>query len=478
MSKSDGEERAMSGEAVAALEARVRSDLKKIAHPRMKWLEPYPAPDGSAALDVVVVGGGQSGIAIGFGLMRAQVENILLIDKARRGEEGPWLTYARMRNLRSPKDFTGPDLDIPSLTYQSWHEAKFGEEHWRELGLIPKELWAEYLLWVRDIVEIPVQNETGLLDIAPEGDLLALRIATPDGERVLYARKVVLATGQESTGRWWMPDFIEALPASMRAHTCEDIDFEKLAGKVVAVLGAGASAFDNAATALEHGAREVHLLCRRFEPQVVQPYRWLTFAGFLRNLSDLDDTWRWRFMSKIMGMREGFPQETYDRCAKHPNFHLHAGAECRGAMVIDAALRLDTAKGPVAADYVICGTGIENDFGARPELLRFADNILTWNDRYDPPADERDERLGRFPYLGQDHAFLEREPGKTPWIRDIHLFSIASTMSFGPSGSSINAMTIAVPKLVSGVTKGLFAADVEKHWQALRDYDVPQAVLR
>lgn len=468
----------MSGGGLASLEARVRSDLARIAHPRMKWLEPRAAPDGSDALDVVVVGGGQSGIAIGFGLMRAQVENILVIDKARRGEEGPWLTYARMRNLRSPKDFTGPDLDIPSLTYQSWHEAKFGEAHWRELALIPKELWAEYLLWVRDIVEIPVQNETGLLDIAPEGDLLALRIATPEGERVIYARKVVLATGQESTGRWWMPEFIEALPASMRAHTCEDIDFERLAGKVVAVLGAGASAFDNAATALEKGAREVHLLCRRFEPQVVQPYRWLTFAGFLRNLSDLDDVWRWRFMSKIMGMREGFPQETYDRCAKHRNFQLHAGAECRGAMVVDATLRLDTAKGPFAADYVICGTGIENDFAARPELQRVADNILTWNDRYEPPAEERDERLGRFPYLGQDYAFLEREPGNTPWIRDIHLFSIASTMSFGPSGSSINAMTIAVPKLVSGITKGLFEADVEKHWQSLRDYDVPQAVLR
>jgi FAD-dependent urate hydroxylase len=468
----------MSGEGLAALEARVREDLQRIAHPRMKWLQPRAAPDGSEARDVVVVGGGQSGIAIGFGLMRAQVGNILVIDKARRGEEGPWLTYARMRNLRSPKDFTGPDLDIPSLTYQSWHEAWFGEEDWRDLALIPKEFWAEYLLWVRDVVGIPVENETELLDIAPDGDLLALRIASPAGERTIHTRKVVLATGQESTGRWWMPEFVEALPASLRAHTCEDIDFERLAGKVVAVLGAGASAFDNAAMALEHGAREVHLLCRRFEPQVVQPYRWLTFAGFLRNLSDLDDAWRWRFMSRIMSMREGFPQETWDRCARHPNFQLHAGAECTGAMVIDAQVRLLTPSGPFPADYVICGTGIENDFAARPELSRFAGNIATWGDRYEPPADERNERLGRFPYLGKDYAFLEREPGATPWIRDIHLFSIASTMSFGPSGSSINAMTIAVPKLVSGVTGGLFAADVEKHWRSLQEYDVPQAVLR
>ena len=50
-------------------------------------------------------------------------------------------------------------------------------------------------------------------------------------------------------------------------------------------------------------------------------------------------------------------------------------------------------------------------------------------------------------------------------------------MSFGPSGSSINAMTTAVPKLVNGLTRGLFRADVERHWASLRAYDVPQAVV-
>jgi hypothetical protein len=58
------------------------------------------------------------------------------------------------------------------------------------------------------------------------------------------------------------------------------------------------------------------------------------------------------------------------------------------------------------------------------------------------------------------------------------MFNIASTMSFGPSGSSINAMTAAVPKLVSGLTRGLFVGDVERHWQLLQQYDVPQAVVK
>ena len=62
-------------------------------------------------------------------------------------------------------------------------------------------------------------------------------------------------------------------------------------------------------------------------------------------------------------------------------------------------------------------------------------------------------------------------------MRNIHLFSIASTLSFGPSGSSINAMSTAIPKIVAGITGGLFRDDVEKHWASLQTYDVPQAVV-
>jgi cation diffusion facilitator CzcD-associated flavoprotein CzcO len=470
----------MTQEDVAVLEARVRRDLELIAHPRQPWLEPRRAPDGSRAYDVVIVGAGQSGAAIAFALMRAQVGNILVVDKAPEGKEGPWLTYARMHTLRSPKDYTGPDLDVPSLTYRAWHEACFGAESWEQLALIPKELWAEYLLWVRRVTGIPVRNDTEVVDIGPGRDgLLAVAVAEPGGaRRTLHARKVVLATGQEGTGRWWMPDFVAALPGRLRAHAADDIDFAALRGRTVGVLGAGASALDNAAVALEHGAASVHVFCRREAVQVVQPYRWLTFAGFLRHLSDLDDAWRWRFMSRILGLREGFPQDTYDRCAAHANFHLHTGAAWLAARPTAAGVEVETSRGPFAADFLICGTGIDVDFTLRPELARFAHNIATWGDRYTPPPAERDERLARYPYLAADYAFTEKVGGRTPWIGHIHLFAIGSTMSFGPSGSSINAMTTAVAKLASGITRGLFTADVERHWQSLLTYDVPQAVLR
>lgn len=470
----------MGQEDLDALTARAQRDLELIAHPRAQWLEPKRAPDGSPAFDVLIVGAGQGGAAVAFALMRAQVTNILVVDKAAEGREGPWLSYARMRTLRSPKDYTGPDLDVPSLTYRAWHEARFGPEGWDELDLIPKELWAEYLLWVRKVSGVPVRNSTEVVAIAPaDGDLLAVSVVTASGAREsLHARKIVLATGQEGTGRWWMPEFVERLPPSLRAHAADDIDFAALHGKVVAVLGAGASALDNAAVALEHGASQVHLFCRRPLAQVVQPYRWLTFAGFLRHLSDLDDAWRWRFMATVLGLREGFPQETYDRCARHPNFAMHTGTEWLGARADGARAHVDTSRGPFTADFLICGTGIDMDLPRLPELAACAPNIATWADRYTPPEAERDGRLARYPYLAPDYSFTEKISGRTPWIGNLHLFAIGATMSFGPSGSSINAMTTAVAKLVNGITRALFVADVERHWASLQAYDVPQAVLR
>lgn len=460
-----------------ALASRIRRELAMIAHPSLPWLEPRRAPDGSNALDVLIAGAGQGGIAAAFALKRQRVDNVLVVDRAAYGREGPWVTYARMPTLRSPKEYTGPDLDIPALTYQAWHEARYGAAHWQSLGLIAPTDWNDYLLFVRAVTQVPVRNEVELVDLAPEAGLIRATLATASGRESVFARKVVLATGQDGTGRWWMPVVVAALPRAFRAHTADAVDFAGLRGKVVAVLGAGASAFDNAAAALEAGAAEVHVFCRRPEPQVIQPYRQITFRGFLKHLSDLDDAWRWRFMSHVLALREGFPQATWDRCAGHANFTLHTGAPWTAARVEGGRAVVATPRGDFAADFLICCTGIAMDYAAKPELARFAGNIRRWADAYAPPPAERNDRLAAFPYLAADYSFMEKRPGETPWIGDIHLFAIAATMSFGPSGSSINAMTTAVPKLVDGITRGLFAADVERHWAALAAYDVPQAIV-
>ena len=85
--------------------------------------------------------------------------------------------------------------------------------------------------------------------------------------------------------------------------------------------------------------------------------------------------------------------------------------------------------------------------------------------------------MSEFPYLAPDFSVEERRPGATPWLRDIHLFGIGASMSFGPSGSSINAMAIAAPRVAAGVTRGLFAQAMPRLWEDLCAYDVRQVEL-
>ena len=96
---------------------------------------------------------------------------------------------------------SGPDLWVLTLTYQSWHEAKSGQAAWDALDLIPTSYWNDYLLWVRQAVGIDVQNETALTAIRPDDGCLSAEVEAATGEiSRLYARKIVLATGQDRTG--------------------------------------------------------------------------------------------------------------------------------------------------------------------------------------------------------------------------------------------------------------------------------------
>jgi len=180
----------------------------------------------------------------------------------------------------------------------------------------------------------------------------------------------------------------------------------------------------------------------------------------------------------VLGLREGFPPDTYDRVMRFPHFQMHVGRPWQDARVAaDGRAVVATSRGDFTADFLICGTGVRMDPALVPGLEGCAHNIARWSDRYTPPAEEANARLGEFPYLASDYAFIERVPGATPWMRDIHLFGIGSTMSFGPAGASINAMNIAVPRLAAGITRGLFAAELPRYYADLRAYDVKQVEL-
>jgi len=143
---------------LAELERLARHELAQLRYPAPNWVLPRNGPDGRAMLDVLVVGAGMCGQTATFALLREGVTNLRCLDRAPRGAEGPWTSFARMDILRSPKHLTGADLGIASLTYRAYHEAKFGVEHWEQLHKIDRLEWARYLMWLRDTAGIPMEK--------------------------------------------------------------------------------------------------------------------------------------------------------------------------------------------------------------------------------------------------------------------------------------------------------------------------------
>ncbi len=460
--------------ALNRLADRVRHELEHLDYPEREWLLPRRTAAGEPIHDVVVVGAGQGGLATAFGLKRERIGDVLVVDANPLDRAGPWLNFARMLTLRTPKHVTGPDLGIPSLTPRAWYEAQNGAGSWNRLGLIPKETWAEYLSFYRRTLDIRVQPDTRVGALSWDERERAWRLpCTCHGrERVTHARRVVLATGIEGSGQWHVPAMIrDALPERLYAHTQWNIDFAALQGKRVGVLGAGASSFDNASTALEHGAREVRLFFRRSELVHVNPYRWAEFVGFLHHFGDLPDPDKWRFARQIVRMGQLPPTDTYRRATKHAAFHLHPGSDWTAVEVRGDSIGLTTRGGTFECDFVIAGTGFVTDLRLRPELSLVEKDIARWADRFTPPAAERHEDLLRHPYLGPSFEFTEREPGAAPHLQYLYNYTFGGLLSLGFGGASISGMKYSIPRLVAGITRSFFVEDRDAYFESLRTFD-------
>src|SRR5271170_3464678 len=144
---------------LAALAAQIRRDADMLAYPARDWVAPLADATGQPVYDVVIVGAGQSGLAVAQGLIRDGVRNILVLDRNPEGFEGPWLTYARMAILRTPKHQVGIDHGLPSLTIRAWYEAKHGAGSWDAVLRVGRADWMGYLRWYRQVLNLPVRND-------------------------------------------------------------------------------------------------------------------------------------------------------------------------------------------------------------------------------------------------------------------------------------------------------------------------------
>lgn len=304
-----------------------------------------------------------------------------------------------------------------------------------------------------------VRRGIRVIDIAPGESGLRLTVEQ-DGRRwTETARKLVLAGGVSGTGGAYIPAELRDLPAALWAHTADAIDFDSLRGKSVAVLGAAASAYDAAATALEAGAGQVHVYTRR--PAVVVA----NLANRPNPLAQdvfhlLSDAERWE--QRVTAARQGanVPEGSVTRAAVFDNYHLHVSAAWSSATEQGGRVRVDAADGVRTFDYVIAGTGYQQDPSTRPELATIAPQIALWKDVYTPPEGLENDILAVAPYLGPGYEFTEKQPGSAPWLADIHVFSIGANVSFGRPVGDIPSLRIGVPRLAQAITRDLVLADL------------------
>jgi len=442
-------------------DAAVRDSLRWLGADPPDWVPEHAGIDHNVA----IVGGGQTGCAIAFALRRAGIGRVTVIDAAAdESRAGIWLTIARMNLLRTPKTLPGPELGIPALSFQAWYEARHGAAAYAAIDRIPRLDWAEYLQWYRHFLNIPVRYRTRLRRIEPADGCFRLHLNAAGPDAVETARKIVLATGFSGYGGAYVPRVLrDSLPPHCYAHTENALDAAALRGKVVAVIGAAASAFDAAGVALESGAAAVHLFARRPTIAAVPITRSRGYAGAYDNYAALPDATRWEQALRFRRAGSTPTTDAIERAVAFANFHIHLAAPWDAARVEGDRIVAQVGGQAFRCDFVIAGTGYEANLSACPELADFADKVLLWRDRYIPPENATDDWLGAHPYLGSGHELLEKVPGSARYLRDIHVQNPAGFVSFGVPTGDVPSMKRDIPAIVAQISRDLFFDDFDAH---------------
>jgi len=459
---------------LAALEARLAQELEYLGWTERNWM-PARELEGEAVLDVAIVGAGQAGLVAAVALAQQGIRAVVC-DRSPAGSEGPWATTARMETLRSPKELTGPALGLPSLTFRAWFEAQFGREAWTAMDKIPRLQWMDYLVWYRRVMGVDVRNETAVTGIHPRPDAMAVRLdlRTPGGTRRVLARRVVLATGRDGLGGPAIPAFVHALPRSKWAHSSDEMDYARLAGLRVGVVGAGSSAMDSAATALEAGARSVELLIRRGDLPRVNKGKGASVPGLTQGHYELPDALKWRLRHYINVANVPPPQGSTLRVSGHPNAFFNFGCPILSVTPQGESMRVATPKGDFEFDFLIVSTGFQVDWTRRPEFDALASHVRTWGDRFVPGPGGEDQELADSPDLGPAFEFQERVAGECPGLGRIHCFCYPATMSHGTVSGDIPAISEGAKRLAAGIASLFYREDFEHHFAKLEAYAEPE----
>ncbi len=301
---------------LAELEKQIAKDLQYLNLPLNHWSLSSNNPNHQ--LDVAIIGAGMSGITAAFAL-KLQGIDAVIFDQSAKGKEGPWQSPALMETLRSPKHVVGPALASPSLTFQAWFKAQFGDDEWEALDKIPRLQWGEYLQWFKTITDPQVFNEYQLINIQVESLGSTLTFQTPTGKQQYHALHVILATGMESFSEPNIPSFMDDIPHTYWEHSYAGSHYGRFNGLDIGVVGYSAGAMDSSATALEHGANSVELLIRASDMPRVNRGKVAGNPGFSQAYVNLTDAQKWHYSDYIIKAKTPAPHGSTLRVSRHQN---------------------------------------------------------------------------------------------------------------------------------------------------------------
>lgn len=270
----------------------------------------------------------------------------------------------------------------------------------------------------------------------------AFRLALEDGDAVVVSRLVV-AAGLEPFA--WRPSPLGDLPVDLVSHSSDHLDFERMSGKRVLVVGAGQSALESAALLHEAGA-DVEIVARA--PGIVwlagdrQPGIGTRARRLLAPPTDvggLRSGWIAAMPELLMRTTGSFRDAITRRCVVPAGAAWLRSRLERVPMTLGrGVVRADPTGDRVSvalddgtereADHVMLGTGFRIDVAKYPFL---------------PPELVRDLDLRNgYPRLG---------PGLEASVSGLHFVGAPALLSYGPLMRFVVGTWHAAPALAAGI---------------------------
>jgi cation diffusion facilitator CzcD-associated flavoprotein CzcO len=271
-----------------------------------------------------------------------------------------------------------------------------------------------------------------------------------DGER-MTARRVVVACGIEPFA--WRPRGFDSLPQELVSHTADHEDLARFAGRRVAVVGGGQSAFESAALMAEAGA-DVDVFVRRSRvvwlkanspKNVLGPIGPVVYAP-----TDVGPLWYSRLVATPDLFRR-LPRRAQTRIAyrsirpacsnwvrvRLDDVKIHLDTSVSVAGHTDDTLRLAVDGSEREFDRLVLGTGYKLDIARYPFL---APGLLAGI-----------ERVAGYPILAR---------GLESSVAGLHFLGAPAAWSFGPtqrfvSGSWYGGRTVA--RAIASANRGVAA---------------------